>query len=56
MAICGFCKNIVEIQGVLYEKKRTENTVVLERRRPHNMYSCPHCGSVLGITLGRKIY
>jgi len=51
MAICGFCKNEVKLEGSFVKKKRrTSQTVLVEDDGFRTMYSCPHCNSVLGFT------
>ena len=56
MAICGFCKKKVDLEGLKYKKSKeepSETRVILEfvsysGSSRYSMFSCPHCESILG--------
>ena len=58
MAICGFCKKKVDLEGLKYKKKKeepSETRVIHEYIHYTNtigwtMFSCPHCESILGFS------
>ena len=58
MAICGFCKKKVDVEGLKYKKRKvepSETRVILEHVTysggiGYSMFSCPHCESILGFS------
>jgi hypothetical protein len=58
MAICGFCKKKVDLEGLSYKKRKEEpsKTRVIRELVSYRagiiyvMFSCPHCESILGFS------